>query len=359
MLQCREINNKNINMDNHNIQFEDILDLAIEKNASDLHVSVNDPIALRIYGKLHFVEQKVDQLQMEKIIESFLTKTQTKQLEQQKKILFVYTYGEKMRFRVSVFYQLSKLSLAIHSIDNTIMDIESLAISSILKNLINLQSGIVLITGEHNNGVSTTTRSMLQHLNKNKARHIFTVENPVEYYFKSEKSLFSQCEIFNDIDSYSKGLETAFDVDADIVFVDNAYGVERFKTILNLAETGHLVIAILPKTGVVSALESLIHLFPTEKHAYIQTKLANTLRGVISQKLLPRKDQDGFIPAFEALTVNSNIANLIKSGSIAQLKNAMQSGISQGMITMEMYVNQLLEEGYIDESEHQNFIQED
>lgn len=341
------------------IRFEDILDLAIEKNASDLHVSVDDPIALRIYGKLHFVEQKVDQNQMEEMIDSFLTETQKKLLAEQKKLYFTYPYGEKMRFRVSVFFQLGKLSLAIHTIDQMIVTLENLGIADLLQDLLILPSGLILVTGEHNNGVSTTVRAILQNINENQPRHVFTIENPVEHYFQTKKALFSQCEIFNDADSYKKALDIAFDVDADIVMVDNAYGFQRFQTILNLAETGHLVIAVLPKASVVSALDSVVNLFPTEQHSYIQSKLGGCLKGVLSQKMVKRGDQEGVIPVFEMLTMNSTIVNLIKSGSFAQLKNVMQAGIKQGMITMELYARHLLEAGYITQEVYNELAQED
>ena len=154
-------------------------------------------------------------------------------------------------------------------------------------------------------------------------------------------------------------METSRYIDADVVAIDNTDDPDIFLSLLKLAETGHLVVAILPIMGVTNVLNTIINFFPPEKHSYIQNKLSTNLLGVLSQKLLLQANQSGMIPVFELLTVNSNVSNLIKSGSFAQIRNAMQAGISQGMMTMDYYAKKLLEQGYIEQEQFDSIATED
>lgn len=302
---------------------------------------------MRINGKLRFIEQNITIAQLEETILSALTEKQKNALKDKKQLHFTYQYKNNYPFRISVFYEKNTISLAIHAIGKEILSLEALGTPARVSDLILEKAGIIFVTGERNSGKSNTVRSILEHINQTQSKHIFMLEYPIEYYFKAQKSIFSQCELHTDIDSYQEGLGTSVFIDADLIVLDNAYNAEIISTILNLAETGSLIIAQLPTFGASSTLENIINLFPKEKQTYIQNKLSLNLKAILSQKLLPRADQTGQIPLFELMLNNDTVKNLIRSGSFAQIKNAIQSGLTEGMVSLEYYAQKLIENGYL------------
>ncbi len=324
-----------------------LLDLAIEKKASDLHLTVGIPPMLRIDGKLTPVVDKgvLTSEVCEKLILSIMLPEQIERLRQRKELDFSFGY-QQMRFRTNVYYQKGYLAASLRLITLKIKTIEELGLPPILEKFTLPSQGFVIITGPTGHGKSTTLAALIEHINQNRSEHIITIEDPIEYVFEHKKSILTQREVSSDSNSFARALRSALRQDPDIVLVGEMRDLETIDAALTLAETGHLVFTTLHTNSASQTADRIIDVFPPHQQQQIRMQLANVLLGVISQRLLPRIS-GGRVLACEIMMANPAVRNTIREGKTHQLPNVIQTSASEGMISLDKVLAELVSKGEI------------
>ncbi len=344
------------------ITLDQLVNLCIEKGASDVHFREGSRVALRVGGKIIFVENiealtKEDTEAMLNLMIS--SEEEGARLEKDREIDFSFTHTNGVNFRVNAFFQKGKLACVMRMISKNIPTLEELGVPEAVKGFLGLREGLILVCGTAGSGKSTTIQSMLQHVNKNFVQHVLTIENPIEYVFENEKSMFTQREVGKDTLLKENALQSAIREDANIVMLDEVNDFETFDKLLNLVETGHLVIASMLTRDVPQTIERIISLYPQDLRKQAQDRLSDNLTSALAQDLVQRQDQPGLIAVFEFMFMNDSIRNVIKRGNFVQLRTAIQSSAEQGMITMDSYAYQLSERGVINQEQLNQFIQKE
>lgn len=329
-----------------------LLRFAIQNNASDLHLSpMNAPI-IRVHGDLKRV--KAEALQSDDIrtmLYSVMTEDQRADFEREMELDFAIAYGEKARFRVNAFTTRTGTAAVFRSIPSLVPTMEDLELPPIMRRFADLEKGLILVTGPTGSGKSTTLASMINHINENDGRHIITIEDPVEFFHTSKKSLVNHRELGTDTKSFARALKSVLREDPDVILVGEMRDYETIALALTAAETGHLVFGTLHSNSAAKTIDRIIDAFPTGDKEMIRAMLASSLQGVIAQTLLKKAGGDGRIGAFEILVGTNAVRNLIRENQVAQLYSMIQTGSRYGMITMEDAVNAMLEQGIIDKAE--------
>jgi len=329
-----------------------LLRFAIQNNASDLHLSpMNSPI-IRVHGDLKRI--KADALQSDDIrtmLYSVMTEDQRADFEREMELDFAIAYGEKARFRVNAFTTRTGTAAVFRSIPSLVPTMEDLELPPIMRRFADLEKGLILVTGPTGSGKSTTLASMINHINENDGRHIITIEDPVEFFHTSKKSLVNHRELGTDTKSFARALKSVLREDPDVILVGEVRDYETIALALTAAETGHLVFGTLHSNSAAKTIDRIIDAFPTGDKEMIRAMLASSLQGVIAQTLLKKTGGEGRIGAFEILVGTNAVRNLIRENQVAQLYSMIQTGSRYGMITMEDAVNAMLEQGIIDKSE--------
>lgn len=329
-----------------------LLRFAIQNNASDLHLSpMNVPI-IRVHGDLKRI--KADALQSDDIrtmLYSVMTEDQRADFEREMELDFAIAYGEKARFRVNAFTTRTGTAAVFRSIPSLVPTMEELELPPIMRRFADLEKGLILVTGPTGSGKSTTLASMINHINENDGRHIITIEDPVEFFHTSKKSLVNHRELGTDTKSFARALKSVLREDPDVILVGEMRDYETIALALTAAETGHLVFGTLHSNSAGKTIDRIIDAFPTGDKEMIRAMLASSLQGVIAQTLLKKTGGEGRIGAFEILVGTNAVRNLIRENQVAQLYSMIQTGSRYGMITMEDAVNGLLEQGIIDKAE--------
>ncbi len=328
------------------INLQKIFKEGIQKKASDIHLVGGEFPMLRIDGELVVIsEEKIDNNELEKVLEVILTNEQKRRFVEEKDLDFGYEV-EGVRFRINLHRQDRKAGLTARIIPSEVPSPEDLNFEDIILKLADYKDGLVLITGPTGCGKSTTIASLIEEINKTRKAHIVTIEDPIEFVFKDKKSLIEQREIGVDTKSFATALKYVLRQDPDIIFVGEMRDAETISTVLTAAETGHLVFSTLHTSSAAEAVERIVDVFEGGKQRQILIQLSSVLRGVVAQNLLPKKD-GGRIPAREILINNPAIANLIKENHVNQIKSSLQTGAKDGMITMEKSIEKLLEKDLI------------
>jgi len=329
-------------------QITEYLDMVIKKDASDLHLAVNVPPTLRIDGRLTPIEGKspLTSEMVQQLIMSFMTGEQRERLLQKKEIDFSFSYAEKVRFRVNVFYEKGYISAALRSIPSKIKTIEQLNLPPILEKFALASQGFVIITGPTGHGKSTTLAGIIDHINKTRAEHIITIEDPIEYMFSNEKSMIQQREVFSDTLSFARALRSALREDPNVVLIGEMRDLETIEAGLTIAETGHLVFTTLHTNNASETADRIIDVFPPHQQQQVRSQLANVLLGVVSERLIPRIG-GGRVPAVEIMLANSAVRNVIREGKTHQLPNIIQTSVSEGMINLDKVLADLVSKGEI------------
>jgi twitching motility protein PilT len=284
----------------------ELLKYAVETKASDLHLSSGSIPMVRIDGVMQTLQlPTMTNEDMLKISQEVLNDNQSKILTKQLEIDFSYELENFGRFRVNFFNQINGLAAAFRIIPSSILSSEELSIPPIINQLAFLDKGLVLLTGPTGSGKSTTLAAMINHINENKNKHIITVEDPVEYYHSSIKSLINQRELGHSTHSFANALKSALREDPDVILVGEMRDLETIQLALTAAETGHLVLSTLHTSNAVKTIDRIIDVFPAGQKDQIRSMLSESLEAVIAQKLLPNKTGKGRIPASEILIVNS------------------------------------------------------
>lgn len=324
-----------------------LLDLAIERKASDLHLTVGVPPTIRIDGKLVAVpeESPLTSETVSKLIQSFMTQEQLERLKLRKEVDFSFGY-QTTRFRTNTYFQKGNLAASLRLISKQIKSIAELGLPPLLEKFTSPSQGFFIITGPTGHGKSTTLAAMVNHINHSRSEHIVTIEDPIEYVFEHDKSIISQREVGSDTNSFARALRSALREDPNVVLVGEMRDLETIDAALTLAETGHLVFTTLHTNSAAQTADRIIDVFPPHQQQQVRMQLANVLLGVASQRLLPRTS-GGRVAACEIMVANSAVRATIREGKTHQLPNIIQTSAAEGMITMDKVLAELVSKGEI------------
>ena len=329
----------------------ELLRIAIEAGASDVHITVASPPIMRVNGKLvRMNDVKLTPEDTHRIIRAMLTDAQRLSFEEKGELDFSYSYPSLGRFRVNIYKQRGSASMALRIVALTIPTMEALKLPSVLKDLASKQRGLILVTGPTGSGKSTTLASMLDYMNHTRNEHIITIEDPIEYLHKHDLSVINQREIGNDSHSFANALRAALRQDPDVILVGEMRDLETISTAITAAETGHLVLSTLHTIGAAKTVDRIIDVFPPHQQQQIRVQLASVLEAVVSQQILPKVDGLGRVAAFEIMIANTAIRNLIREGKTHQMQTVIQTGSNQGMQTMDASLLDLYKKRIIDQT---------
>jgi twitching motility protein PilT len=330
------------------IEMSDLLDLVLEEGASDLHISVDSAPVLRLNGEM--VPLDTDHLtpeDTERLMKSITSEQNQQQVRQDGGTDFGFAFGDKARFRVSVFRQRGHVGMVLRTIPNDLLTLEQIGLPPSVKELLYKPRGLVLVTGPTGSGKSTTLASMINIINQDRSCHIITVEDPIEFYHEHQRSVITQREIGVDVPSFSEALRRALRQDPDIILVGEMRDLETIEAAVTAAETGHLVFGTLHTTGAAETVDRIVDAFPTDQQEQVRTQLAATLVAVISQVLLQREDRPGRVAAFEIMISTPSIRASIRDNKTFRITSDIQTGAKYGMITLDAHLLQLYNNGAI------------
>jgi twitching motility protein PilT len=320
-----------------------------DRRGTDLLFTVGAPPLVRVNGELAPIEgeEPLTPARTEEIVRSVLGEELAAKYDFDGEVDFSLSWGDKARFRGNAFHQRHTCALSLRVIPFEIPSFEELGLPEIINKFVELPMGLVLVTGPTGSGKSTTLASMLDYINANRACHIVTIEDPIEYVHQHRKSAVNQREVGEDTVSFDRALRSVLREDPDVLLVGEMRDLESIQATLTIAETGHLVFATLHTNDSAQALDRIIDVFPAERRPQIQVQLAHVLAGVIYQRLLPRPDE-GLVAAFEVLVGNHAIRNLIREGKTRQIRNVIATHQVAGMQTIEEGLSALVASGDID-----------
>lgn len=326
---------------------ENYFKTAIDKGAADLHLVGGSVSTLRIGEQLIPIDENVlDNKELQEAALSLLSEEQKNYFLKNKELDFAQeVLGH--RFRINLHFQEGKVGLTARVISEEVPQPDKLGFSETLYGLTHLRDGLILVVGTSSSGKSSTLAAMIDIINTERKAHIITIEDPIEYLFKEKQSIIEQRELGVDTRSFAEALRSALRQDPNVIMVGEMRDVETISAALTAAETGHLVLSTLHTSHAPETIQRIIDFYPSDKRQQILNQLASNLRAVIAQQLLPTKD-GGRIAAREIMINNSAIANLIKNNDMAQIISAIQTGASDGMITMNQAIDELLAKGIID-----------
>jgi twitching motility protein PilT len=337
-------------------RIEVLLDEVVKKKASDLHLQVGLPPMLRVDGSLLPVTgaDALDEEGIEALVFAILDEDQKQILLKDKEFDFSFAYGDLGRFRVNAFHERGNMAAALRLIPNEILTIEQLGLPQIVNKFADAPRGLVLVTGPTGSGKSTTLAALVHKINTEKAVHIITIEDPIEFTHKSQKSVIVQREVHYDTYSFSAALRSALREDPDVVLVGEMRDLETIASAITIAETGHLVFATLHTNSAAQSIDRMIDVFPPHQQPQIRAQLSNILMAIVSQRLVPSIG-GGRIAAAEIMVATPAVRNIIREGKSHQLEAVIQTGAEFGMQSMDKTLVNLIHEGSISYDEARNF----
>lgn len=315
---------------------------------SDLHFHANEPVSIRVDGDIKtFPDDILTQAEMEEFIRDQLTQEQQLGFMQQLDAdLAVET--PDVRFRVNLFKTSRGLAAVMRKIETKIPAFDDLGLPPVARDVIELENGLILVTGPTGSGKSTTLAAMIDRINRNRHEHIITIEDPIEFIHQNQRSVVSQREVKRDTLSFSSALRASLREDPDVILVGELRDLETIQLALTAAETGHLVFGTLHTSGAPNTINRIIDVFPPQQQDQVRAQLSQSLRLVMTQRLFKRKDASGRVGAFEVMTCNPAVRNLIRENKVFQIPSIMQTARGEGMMTMEASVSQLVQSGQIE-----------
>ena len=333
---------------NYPRKLQELLESVIERKASDLHIIANHCPVLRITRTLTDLEEagRTSAVDSKGLAFALMSIEQQKEFLEHKEIDFAYDYEGKLRFRVNIFFQKGMVSAALRAIPSKIRTIEELNLPPILNKFVTAKQGLVLITGASSQGKSTTLAALIDAINHQRREHIITIEDPIEYIFDNDKCIIQQREVLNDTLSFAAALRSALREDPDVIMVGEMRDLETISTALTAAETGHLVFATVHTNSASQTIHRTIDVFPPHQQDQISAQLANSLLGVLSQRLLP-KSKEGFVPACEVMICNSAVKNLIRENKTHEVPSIIETSSQEGMISFNKNLADLVSSGVI------------
>ncbi len=337
---------------------EQILEQAVKMNASDIFMISGMPVSIKINGTIqHLNEEKIYPDTLDNYIKEIYHLSHERSMEQ------VLTHGDDdfsfsipglSRFRVSVLKQRGSLGAVIRIVQFTLPDPNDIYIPDAVMNIANMRKGFVLITGAAGNGKSTTLACIIDRINNTRNAHIITLEDPIEYLHRHNKSVVTQREIGQDTDSYVDGLRACLRQAPDVILLGEMRDYETIRTAITAAETGHLVISTLHTTGAIDTIDRIIDVFPPDAQQQIRVQLAMVLQMIVSQQLVPSTD-GRLIPAFEIMPVTDAVRTMIRESKSHQISNVIATGSTDGMISMNNSLQELQRKGLITEETRKKY----
>lgn len=333
------------------MQLDKIFRTAVQYKASDIYITSGSKPVLRINGDLILVEEHT--VFTKKLAEEYLLEVLN---EEQKKYFaknldldFSLDLPSIARFRVNVFVQRKGIAAAFRLIPESVSSIDELGLPEILKGIASGTNGLVIVTGPTGSGKSTTLAAMVNEVNEGKAKHIITIEDPIEFVHENKKCIIEQREVKTHTLSFQRALRSALREDPDVIMVGEMRDLETIQLAITAAETGHLVFATLHTSGAAKSIDRMIDAFPFEQQNQVRSQLAESLRAVVWQNLIKTKDGKGRIAPLEIMMNNSAIANMIRKSKTHQINSAIETGFKEGMQTMKKAVTDLLDADLITE----------
>ncbi len=330
------------------MDIKNLLQATVDTKASDLHIIAGIPPILRIDGELHPIinTEVLTPASISELLKGVLTSDQTSKISVDKEIDFSLPFSEKARFRVNVYTQKASIAAAFRSIPIDIPEINSLGVPNVVRTFAALRQGLVLVTGPTGHGKSTTIAALLNEINKNRTCHILTIEDPVEFVFRPQKSIISQREMNSDTHSWSVALRSALREDPDVVLVGEMRDRETMASALTVAETGHLVFATLHTNSAGQTIDRIVDVFPEVQQGQIRMQLSNVLEGVFSQRLVSAVPK-GRALAGEVMLGTTAVRTSIRDGTTHMIDGIIETSSEAGMITLEQSLASLVKEGKI------------
>jgi twitching motility protein PilT len=330
------------------MEIKDLLILCVEKQASDLHLSDNEPPILRVDGKLLRTDLEVlSRQEIKKMIYSLLTNQQKEIFEKELELDFSLALPDLDRFRVNVHLQRGSSEAAFRRVPLEIPSIEELGLPPIATDMARKPNGLVLVTGPTGMGKTTTLAAMINLINNERECLIVCIEDPIEFIHTNKKSIIKQREVYSDTHSFAEALKHTLRQDPNVIVVGEMRDLETISTTLTAAETGHLVLATLHTPDAPQTVQRIIDVFPPYQQQQVRLQLADCLQGVISQLLLPKAGGSGRVLATEIMVATAGIRNLIRESQVEQIPTLMQTGSQYGMKTMDKSLKELTHLGQI------------
>ncbi|QWD63134.1 type IV pilus twitching motility protein PilT [Polynucleobacter sp. MWH-UH25E] len=315
---------------------------------SDLHFHANEPVSIRVDGVIQtFPEDILTQAEMEEFITQQLTKEQQAIFNEQFDADLAVEAGD-IRFRVNLFRTSRGLAAVMRKIETQIPAFDVLGLPPVARDVIELENGLILVTGPTGSGKSTTLAAMIDRINRTRHEHIITIEDPIEFIHQNQNSVVSQREVKRDTVSFSSALRASLREDPDVILVGELRDLETIQLALTAAETGHLVFGTLHTSGAPNTINRIIDVFPSQQQDQVRAQLSQSLRLVMTQRLFKKKDAPGRVGAFEVMTCNPAVRNLIRENKVFQIPSVMQMARGEGMMTMEASIQQLVQAGQIE-----------
>jgi twitching motility protein PilT len=331
------------------IPVAELLDVVLERGASDLHLTVGAPPTIRLHGDLERLSEYpiMTPRALQGMIYAILPQKMRERLEQELELDMSYALPGRARFRVNVYFQRDSLGAAFRLIPYEIKTIDDLQLPNVVGDLARFPRGFVVVTGPTGSGKSTTLAGMVDIVNKERAAHIMTVEDPIEFLHKHERCIVNQREVGADTHSFSQALKHVLRQDPDVILVGEMRDLETIGTAITAAETGHLVFATLHTQDAPQTIDRIIDVFPPHQQQQVRVQLATTLQGVVTQQLLQTADGQSRVVAVEVLICTPAVRNLIREGKVHQIYSIMQAGGRFGMQTMDQSLANLVKAGHI------------
>ncbi len=339
-----------------NEKIDALIQEARSRKASDIHITEGMPVWYRAQGQLVVSEMGIEDFEVRELLYGMMDERNQRRFEEGADADFAIQTSDGHRQRVNVFRQQKKVAATIRLLNAQIPTLEELKMPTILYEMALAPRGLILVTGPTGSGKSTTLAAMIDYLNRNLDRHIITIEDPIEYVYECKKSLIHQREVGEDVKDFASALRSALREDPDVILVGEMRDYETISAALLAAETGHLVLSTLHTTGAAQTVERIIDACPGSGQNQVRTQLAGTLKGVVSQCLIPVGGGVSRIAATELMTGNDAVLNLIREGKTYQIANIMQTaGSATGMHTLNMDLVRLLNQGYITREDAKNY----
>ncbi len=338
------------------IRIEMLLQEVINQHASDLHIQVGLPPMLRVDGALAPIANTptLTPEMTENLIFSILDADQQQILLKDKEFDFSFSFGDLGRFRVNAFHERGNIAGAFRLIPNEMPTIEELGLPNVVSTFANFPRGLVLVTGPTGSGKSTTLAALIDKINTEKAEHIITIEDPIEFTHKSKRSVVVQREVHYDTYSFNAALRSALREDPDIVLIGEMRDLETISAAITIAETGHLVFATLHTNSASQSIDRMVNVFPPHQQPQIKAQLGNILQAICSQRLIPAIG-GGRVVAAEILIANAAVRNIIREGKTHQLDAVIQTSAREGMQSMDRTLAELVHSGQITFDEAKNY----
>src|ERR1700722_11226349 len=327
---------------------DEFLTQVLKGNGSDLHYLAGDPPRIRQYGELKPLrDQPLNADTVKTVLYEIMPKLAVERFEEKDGTDFAYAIPNVARFRVNVMRQLNGMGAVFRAIPSSAKTAEELKLPPAVMDMCKINSGLILVTGKTGSGKSTTLAAMIDDINRREKGHILTIEDPIEFVHARKSCLISQREIGVHAASFASALNSALREDPDVILVGELRDLETMSIAVTAAEMGILVMATLHTNGAAATVDRLVNAFPADKQSHVRTMLSTSLRGVVSQQLIPKIDKKGRVAALEILINTPAVANLIRQGKMDQLENGMQTGSASGMRLMDAAIQTLLDQRLI------------